>query len=348
MIHASAFRRYSTLDLAMWDFNIGRSLSLMGQTLPFIALRCAVYFGMTLAYVMMTGIGAGVGWGIGGLGDESFQTSAAIWGALAGFGLTAGVLFFLREYILYIVKAGHIAAMMHLLQGQNLPQGKGQIQHAASVVKSRFAQASVLFALDQLVKGVVNAITGLIQGVGSLLPIPGTQQIMGAVRAFLRLAVGLVDEVILAYAIHTESQNPWTSARTALVLYGQNAASMLRNAAWLTLFTYGLSIVIFLVLLTPAAALAWFMPGTGSAAGVVFALVLAWAIKAAVLEPFAIACLLQAYFQAIDGQDPDPSWEARLDDASRKFGQLKEKAASWAPQPTYPDSAASATQGSRP
>jgi len=314
----------------MWDFSIGRSVSLMTRTLPFIVLRCAVYFGITLAYVLMTGIGSGIGWGIGGLGDEGFQMTAAFWGGAIGFGLTAGVMYFLREYILYMVKAGHIAVMVQLLDGHAMPEGKSQLEHARGVVKARFAQANVLFVMDQLIKGVVTAVTGLVQGLSSLLPIPGVQQLMGVVRAFLRVAVGLVDEVILAYAIRTESQNPWRSARTALVLYGQNATGMLRNAAWLTLFVYGLSFFVFLVLLAPAAALAYLMPGAGSASGVVIAIVFAWAIKASLIEPFAIACLLQAYFKIIEGQSPDPAWESRLDGVSRKFGQLKEKAAGWA------------------
>lgn len=318
----------------MWSFNTGRSISLMRQTLPFLVLRCAVYFGITLAYVLMTGMGAGVGWGIGGLGDESFQAGAAFWGGAAGFGLTAGILYFLREYILYVVKAGHIAVMVKLLQGEDIPEGKSQIQYATAEVKNRFGQANVLFLIDQTVKGVINAITGLVQGLAGALPITGVQQFMRLVRAFLRLVVGLVDEVILAYAIHTQSQNPWASARTALVLYGQNATGLLRNAAWLTLMTHGLSVLIFILLLAPAAALAWFMPGTETAAGIVFALIMAWAIKTAILEPFAIACLLQSYFQAIEGQSPDPEWEARLETVSGKFAQLKEKAASWVRQPS--------------
>lgn len=317
-------------DSNMWDFSIGRSLALMAQTLPFIGLRCAVYFCITLAYVLMTGIGSGVGWGIGGLGDEGFQATAAFWGGAAGFGLTAGIVYFLREYILYLVKAGHIAVMVQLLDNNPIPGGKSQIKYAQEVVKSRYAQANVLFVIDQLVRGVVTAVTGVVQGLASILPIPGMQQLMSLVRAFLRLAVGLIDEVILAYAIRTDSANPWGSARTALILYGQNAPGMLRNAAWLTLFVYGLSLLVFLVLLAPAAALVYFMPGAGSAGGVIFALLFAWSIKAAVIEPFAIACLLQAYFQTIEGQSPDPVWESRLDNASRKFGQLKDKAAGWA------------------
>ena len=317
----------------MWDFSIKRSLTLMGQTMPFILLRCAVYFGITLAYVLMTGVGSSIGWGIGGLGDESFRLAAAFWGGAIGFGLTAGIMYFLREYILYILKAAHIAVMVQLLENQSIPSGKSQINYASSVVKSRYAQANVLFIIDQLVKGVITAITGLIQGIGSILPIPGLQQAMGLVRAFLRVSVGLIDEVIIAYAIKTESQNPWESAQTALVLYAQNASLMLKNATWLTLFIYGLSLLVFLLFLAPAAALVYYMPGAWSAGSVVFALLCAWSIKAALLEPFAIACLLQSYFKAIEGQSPDPTWDSRLTSVSKKFNKLKDKATSWIDSP---------------
>lgn len=47
----------------MWDFSVGRALGLMVNTLPFILLRIAVYFGAALAYVLITGAGAGIGWG---------------------------------------------------------------------------------------------------------------------------------------------------------------------------------------------------------------------------------------------------------------------------------------------
>lgn len=313
----------------MWDFSLRQSMSLLARTMPFILLRCAVYFGITLAYIVMTGIGAGIGYGIGGLGNEGFQAGGALWGGLAGFALTGGILFFLREYILYTVKAGHIAVMVQLLDEGELPVGKSQIAYASKIVKNRFAQTNVLFALDLLIKGVVNAITGLVQGIGNILPIPGVNQVMGIVKAFLRIAVGLVDEVILAYIIRTNSQNPWLSSRAALVLYGQNATAMLKNAAWLTLIVYGVSFVVFLIMLVPAAALAYFMPGSWSAASVIFALLFAWAIKSALIEPFAIACLLQAYFHVTAGQSPNPEWEARLDQISSKFKELKDKASTW-------------------
>ena len=329
----------------MWDFSISRSLGLMGKTMPFIVLRVAVYFGIAAAYVIVTGTGAGIGWGVGALGDDGFRAGSIFWGGAIGFGLTAGVLYFLREYILYIVKAGHIAVLVELLDGRQMPEGRSQVSHATAVVKQRFGEASVLFAIDQLVKGVLRVVTGLIQGIASILPIPGVQQLTGILRAFLNIAVGFVDEVILAYAIRTGSTNPWASARSALVLYGQNYKPMLKNAAWLTLIVYGLSFVVFLVMLAPAAALVYFIPGAWSAGGFVFALIFAWAVKAALIEPFAIACMMDVYFRTIEGQSPNADWDAKLSGLSKKFNTIKDKAAGWQPSVHQPASAAASQVG---
>ena len=314
----------------MWDFSISESLGLMRRTAPFVLFRVIVYFSITAALVAATGTGAGVGWGVGAFGDEDFRASSIFYGGALGFGVTAGIIFFLRDYILYIVKAGHIAVMVELMEGGSIPGGRGQIDYARQIVTERFGQASALFALDRLIKGVIAAVTGLVQGLLTILPIPGVEQAMGALRAYLRVAVGLVDEVILAHAIKTKSDNPWASAREALVLYAQNAKPMLMNAAWLTLIVWGLSFVVFLVMLAPAAAVVYLIPGSWSAGGFVFAIIFAWAVKAALIEPFAIACLLQVYFKVTEGQVPNPEWEAKLTSASDKFKALGEKAMAWA------------------
>ncbi|AKS47030.1 hypothetical protein SAMN05444287_2155 [Octadecabacter temperatus] len=313
----------------MWDFNFSTAFGLMRKTAPFLIFRIAVYFGIAMAYVLVTGTGAGIGYGVGGFGDEDFRVSATAWGGAIGLGATAGVIYLMREYLLYVVKAGHIAVMVEALDGRELPKGKGQISYAKTIITDRFGEASVLFAVDQLIKGVIKAITGLVQGLLSILPIPGLDKIMAIVRAYLRLAVGLIDEVILAHGIRTRSENPYASAKEALVLYGQNAKPMMKNAAWLTLFTWGLSIIVFLIMLAPAAAIVYVMPGAWSAGGMVFALLFAWAVKVAVIEPFAIACLLQAFFKVTDGQAPNPEWEAKIDNASAKFQALGEKAKTW-------------------
>jgi len=315
----------------MWEFNVGQALGLMARTLPFIVLRMVVYFGVAVAYVLVTGIGAGIGWGIGGFGDEGFRAGTTFWGGIIGFGIVGAVMYFLREYILYMVKAGHIAVLVELLDGKPLPEGRSQVAHAQAVVTERFAQTSVLFTVDQLIRGVLASITGMARGVLMVLPIPGVQQIAGLLHAFLRIAVGFIDEVILAYAIRTRSTNAWDSARTALVLYGQNYKPMLKNAAWLALIVYGLSFLVFLVMLAPAALVVYLLPGAWSAGGLVFAILFAWSVKAALLEPFAITCMMQVYFRTIEGQVPDPAWDARLSQMSDNFRTLKERAMSAAP-----------------
>ncbi|HHW35199.1 MAG TPA: hypothetical protein GXX24_13820 [Paracoccus solventivorans] len=307
----------------MWDFSIGSALAMMARTLPFILLRVAVYFGMALGYMLVTGTGAGIGYGIGGFGDDGFRASSTLWGGVAGFGLFGAIMYWAREYVLYIVKAGHIAVLVELIDGRPMPQGRSQIAHAATVVRQRFAQASVLFAIDQLVRGVIGAITGVVRAVLALLPIPGARQVSGLLHAFLRVAVGLIDEVILAHAIRSRATDPWASAREALVLYGQNYRPMLKNAAWMAVIVYGLSFVVFLVMLAPAALVVYLMPGAWAAGGFVFALLFAWAVKAALLEPFAVACMMQVYFRAIEGQSPDPEWDARLEQMSGHFRKLK-------------------------
>lgn len=312
----------------MWDFQLGRAMGLMLKTLPFLLLRLAVYFGITLGYILVTGTGAGIGWGVGALGDSAFQASAALWGGVIGFGAFGVFAYLMREYILYIVKAGHIAVLVELVHDRPIPEGRSQLGHARVQVQQRFGQASVLFGLDQLIKGVVRAISGLVRGMLMILPIPGLQRLAGLLQAFLKVAVGFVDELILAHALHTRSANPWESAKNALVLYGQNHRVMLKNAAWLAAIIYGLSLLVFLVMLAPAALVVYLMPGAWSAGGLVFALLFAWSVKAAVLEPLAITCMMQVYFKTIEGQQPDPEWDARLSQLSAKFRQLKDQAAS--------------------
>ncbi|QPC42939.1 hypothetical protein HW532_09705 [Kaustia mangrovi] len=312
----------------MWDFSITRALGLMGKTLPFVLLRLAVYFAITLAYILVTGLGAGIGWGVGGFGDPDFQASTTFWGGLIGFGAVGAVMYLLRSYLLYMVKAGHIAVLVELLDGRQMPEGRSQIAHARAVVTERFGQANVLFGIDQLIAGVLRAITGLVRGIVGMLPIPGGQQVVAVLHAFLRIAIGFIDEVILAYAIRTGSTNAWESARVGLVLYGQNYKPMLKNAAWLALIVYGLSFVVFLVMLAPAALAVYLIPGAWSAGGLVFALLFAWSVKVALLEPFAIACMMEVYFRTIEGQAPDPAWDAKLEQLSGKFRSLKEQALS--------------------
>ncbi len=311
----------------MWDFSISNAFGAMARTTPYLVVRMLVYFGIALLYIVATGGGGAVGYGVTSFGDG--EGAGAFWGALIGFGGASGFLYWAREYILYLVKAGHIAVLTRHLDGEELPGGRGQVDYGVSIVKENFKEASVLFGLDQLVKGVLKVVTGTLHTVGAIIPIPGLHNLTKIIGNILTLSLTYVDEIILAHHFRTGSDNAWESSKNALVLYAQNYGTMAKNAVWLWLLMWVLTIVIFLVLLAPALAIITAIPGNIGFWSFVLAFLIAWSVKAALLEPIAMYALMQVYFKKIEGQDPNAEWEARLEKASAKFRELKDKAAAF-------------------
>jgi hypothetical protein len=314
----------------MWDFSLSKAIGMILRTMPFILLRLAVYLGIGVAYLFAVGAGAIVGYGFGHFaGGAEAPEGGAFWGGLIGFGLVSAALYLAREYILYLVKAAHIAVLVELYDGRAIPDGQGQLAYGAATVKTHFAESSVLFGVDQIIKAVLRTFFGTINFFTAFLPIPALQSLIRFAESIVRMSLTYVDEIILAYLIRTRTTNPWGTAKDGLILYAQNYKHFLKNAAWLSVFLWLLTAAIFVVLIAPAAALVALMPGQLAIWTFAIAFVFAWALKAAVLEPVAIASLMQVYFRTIEGQLPNPEWEARLDSVSKRFRELGNKAAGW-------------------
>ncbi len=311
----------------MMDFKIGEIISLLLKTMPFLIFRFLIYFGITLAYVLITGIGAGVGYGVGAIGGSA--EGGTFYGGLIGFGIAGAIMYFIREYLLYLVKAGHIAVLVELMEGRSLPGGKGQIDYAQGIVRERFAESSVLFGVDQLIKGVLKAFNRAFFTIANFIPIPGVQGIAKFINTIVTLSLTYLDEVILAYNIKTKSDNPWASSRTALVLYAQNYKAFLKNAFWLAFVIWGMTFLVFLLILAPVAGLVSLFPGAAGPLALIVALVFAWGIKQAVIEPLGMTALMQVFFKVTEGQQPNPEWDGKLEKVSKKFSTMKDKAAEW-------------------
>jgi hypothetical protein len=103
----------------MLDFKTKEVFSALWGTKEFLIFRFLIYFGITLGDIIGTGAGAGVGWAIGKVGGDT--EAGVFYGVLGGFGLVSGVLYYLREYLLYMVKAGHIAVILKHLDGEDMP-----------------------------------------------------------------------------------------------------------------------------------------------------------------------------------------------------------------------------------
>ncbi|WNK19354.1 hypothetical protein P1P91_10870 [Halomonas piscis] len=311
----------------MKDFQVSSIIGLMRRTSPFLIFRFLIYFGITLGYVLATGAGASVGYTAGAVfGDTG---TGATWGGFIGFGLAGAVMYFLREYLLYMVKAGHIAVLVKLMDGSQIPDGRSQIGYAQGVVKERFAESNVLFGVDQLIKGVIKVFNRAFFTLAAVIPIPGIEGVAKLMNTFIRLSLTYLDEVILAYNIRTRSDNPWASSRTALILYAQNYKAFFLNAVILTFIIWGLTLGVFLLILAPIAGLVALFPDLAGSFALLIALAFAWGVKQAVIEPFAMTALMQVFFKITQDQQPDPEWEQKLGAISNQFGELKSKAKEW-------------------
>ena len=328
------------------DFKIGEILGLMAKTMPFLVFRFLIYFAITFAYFLLTGIGAGVGYGIGMIGGEPGAFS--FFGGVVGFGIMLVIAYLLREYLLYMVKAGHIAVLVELMEGKELPQGRGQIQHAQAVVRERFTESSVLFGVDQLIKAVLRAFNRVFFTVTSFIPIPGLRNVVKFINTVVNLSLTYLDEVILAHNIRTRSDNPWASSRTALILYAQNYKAFLKNAFFLAFIIWGLTLLVFLLILGPLIGLVTILPAVAGPLTLIFALVFAWGVKQSVIEPIGMTALMQVFFKVTEGQEPNPEWENKLEGVSKKFGEFGRKARDWDDGSAGADTPNEPAQGSGP
>ena len=114
------------------------------------------------------------------------------------------------------------------------------------------------------------------------------------------------------------------------MLYAQNYKKFLKNAVFVTLISWVLTLLVLALTFGPIAATLkmgnydlGFMP-------FMVAVVASISIKAALIDPFAMTALMQVFFKVTEGQEPNPEWEAKLEKGSKKFREMKDKAVSWA------------------
>src|SRR5262245_39731178 len=154
----------------MWDVSLGKAASLVLRTYPFMLIRTAVYFGISAAVVVAAGGGAGIGWALGAVGGPGGRMPGAFWGALAGFAFIVLMLWWLREYILFLVRAGHVAAFLLVMEEGESVAAQGQVGQALALVQQRFRQADTLLAVERRVQGSIASLVSVLDPLGKLLP----------------------------------------------------------------------------------------------------------------------------------------------------------------------------------
>ena len=255
----------STLDvsvphsypLAVRDSGVAAAIGLLMRSLPYALMRFAVLLAFSVAGIvwLVITIGGSV-WAaahIAGAFGFAWFVSCAI---VAGWFWTA-----ILRYLLHLIECGHVAVLTELIVHGRVGNGsESMFAYGKRVVTEKFGQVNALFAMNLLVRGVVNSVHATIEGIGHMLPIPGIESIGKLITAILRAATRYMDKVIFSYNLACGESNPWRSAQDGLVYYAQNAKPILKQAVWIVVLEHVLSALLWLVLLIPAAALTALLP----------------------------------------------------------------------------------------
>lgn len=317
--------------LAVRSSSLMTSIGLLLRSLPYAVMRFAVLLAFSVACIiwMVVTIGGSVWTGThiaGAVGLVWFVTCVAgaawIWTALL-------------RYALHLIECGHVAVLTDLItRGQVGNGSESMFAYGKRVVTERFGQVNALFALNQIVRGIVNAVHSTIEGVGHILPIPGIDSIAKAITAIMRAATRYLDKVIFSYNLATGSTNPWRGAQDGVVYYAQNAKPILKQAVWIVVLDYVLGAVMWLALLIPAAAIVAVLPASvrewGGVVTMAVAILFALAARGAFLKPVFLIMIMTRFHALIEHETVNAEWVARLDQLSSRFRELGQKAVAYA------------------
>ncbi|OGQ05785.1 MAG: hypothetical protein A2W61_00085 [Deltaproteobacteria bacterium RIFCSPLOWO2_01_44_7] len=301
--------------------HIGQATAITLKTMPYLFLRLVVYglFGIaTVIYFVVVYFVAG--W----VAPLHEYAEPGVW-ILALLAPTP-IVSFIREYILYTVKAGHVAVIAELATKGKLPEGKGQIAWGKDQVVRTFKSTSVLFLVDRLVHGVISAINNGITKIGDVASgIPGVRGLMQFINLILYFSLTYVDEAIMARNFLNPQESAWQSSKIGLMLYAQ----IWKNILWSSVFLAFIALTIYaglaIVFLVPALGLAVAFPSM-DLVFIIGALVCAFVVKFALFDPWTMSMMVVMYLKEIEGKAPNKEWEEKLEKLSGKFKQIKEKA----------------------
>lgn len=214
------------------SLHFGRATKILAQTLPYVLLRIGVGIAFGLFTVLYFGAVAAAVYFAGDIG-----TLIVLGIFVLSFGVFLMILRFLRKYVLYLVAAGHIATIAHIVDTGDVPDN--QIRFGKDKVTDNFASASALFVVDKVIKSVLKQFNSAVISLSSLVDfVPALKNIITVLRKAVTLAGRHLDQAILAHIFLHDDKDNWTAARDGLVLYAKTWKPVLTAAVIIVLAMY--------------------------------------------------------------------------------------------------------------
>ena len=132
--------------LAIRDASFATALRLFLQTLPYALARFGILLGLSILGILWGVVTFGGGAWVG----EKIHPYAGFGWIAVGCGGMGWAWTFILRYALYLIKCGHVAVLTELIvRGQIGNGSEGMFSYGKRVVKDRFLQVNVLFALEE-------------------------------------------------------------------------------------------------------------------------------------------------------------------------------------------------------
>jgi hypothetical protein len=312
-----------TYPLLIRDHGLATAFGLLMRSLPYALARFIVLLSAAIAGIIWAVVAFG---GAAWLGAHVASAFGVVWLLLCviGVGWFWGAVL---RYALHLIACGHVAVLTQLITVGKVGDGtESQFAYGRRVVTARFGEVTALFALNALVRGVLQSFHRTLDWLGGMLPIPGLESLASLMTMILRAATRYLDKVILSYNLARNDGDPWRGAREGIIYYCQDAHAILKTSIWIVILERVLSFLLWLALLAPAAAITVMLPQamreSGGVATVLIAVLLAATLRAAFLKPLFLIMIMVRFHALIENQPINEAWAARLDEISGKFRTL--------------------------
>jgi hypothetical protein len=306
---------------AMWDFNLLAATRAFESTTPFLLYRLAVCLGVGLGCLLAALMGAGT--------LIAFASFSANPGGMASVGAALGLCGFafvaykFRAGLFFAMRAGHLALLAELAKGAKLPQGRAQVDLAKDLAARRYSPSSEFFEILRAVGQVLQSLPARHCPFLGKIANKELAAFLGKAGGFL-LQTGAPALLALSFL---DAGNPWQSARRGLILNLRRFDAMAKNRFYLLGFEYLGLIAAYAAMLYPVDSAAAMLPVEAGLWRYAFALILAWTLKAAFLDPIATTALAGVYFDLARREGEETEAEAReLRAASPAFAEIEGQA----------------------
>jgi len=288
------------------------------QTMPFVLLRLGIGLGLGLATVLYFGVIGWVGYALVEAGTVSGWI--ALVGLLLALALFVKAWRLLVRYVLYLVKAAHIAVIAEIVHTGTVPSN--QVSYGIEQVRTHFTEASALFAVDMVVKAVITQFNRGVLSVSNLVSfVPNLQQLIRLVGRAIAIAASYIDEAIIAHMFLSEEENRWRAASDGLVLYGKTWKPVLASTLLIVGGMYVATLLLFMAF-TPLASV---LGGLSSGVELLGWLVVAGAVLtlyAGLFNPWVKTVVITTFLLESADLSPDSATRDRIASRSEKFQEL--------------------------